>query len=89
MRAATEQSLRFLVEKWLAPVAAPVHVTQFGRTKWDSTRFVRVETSPPDGLRSLFFFRHADGCWCVFPPTSARQRPVDSWRRAEAAQAAA
>ena len=88
MRNATEQSLRFLVEKWLGPVSAPVHVTQFGRTKWDNTRYVRVETSASDGLRSLFFFRHGDGCWCVFPPTSNRRRPVESWRR-EVAQAAA
>ena len=89
MRAATEQSLRFLVEKWLGPVSAPVHVTQFGRTKWDNTRYVRVETSLPDSSRSLFFFRHDDGCWCVFPPTSGKHHPVESWRRAAAAQAAA
>jgi hypothetical protein len=88
MRSATEQSLRFLVEKWLGPVSAPVHVTQFGRTKWDHTRYVRVETSAPDGVRSLFFFRHDDGCWCVFPPTSKRRRPVESWRQV-ATQAAA
>lgn len=88
MRNATEQSLRFLVEKWLGPGSAPVHVTQFGRTKWDHTRYVRVETSAPDGLRSLFFFRHDDGCWCVFPPTSNRRRPVESWRQV-GAQAAA
>lgn len=88
MRSATEQSLRFLVEKWLGPVSAPVHVTQFGRTKWDHTRYVRVETSAPDGVRSLFFFRHDDGCWCVFPPTSKRRRSVESWRQV-AAQAAA
>ena len=88
MRSATEQSLRFLVEKWLGPVTAHVHVTQFGRTKWDNTRYVRVETSPPDGTRSLFFFRHGDGCWCVFPPTSYKHRPVESWR-GMAAQVAA
>jgi hypothetical protein len=70
MKTATEQSLRFLVEKWLGPVSGPVHVTQVGRTKWDHTRYVRVETALQDGLRSLFFFRHDDGCWCVFPPTA-------------------
>ena len=89
MKAATEQSLRFLVEKWLGPVSAPVRVMQFGRTKWDHTRYVRVETGLQDGLRSLFFFRHDDGCWCVFPPTSNRQRPVESWQREAAAQVAA
>ncbi|MEI5998827.1 hypothetical protein H3V53_16905 [Paraburkholderia bengalensis] len=88
MKAATEQSLRFLVDKWLGPVSAPVHVTQFGRTKWDSTRYVRVETSLPDHSRSLFFFRHADGCWCVFPPTHRKRAYAESWR-ASLAQAAA
>jgi len=90
MKAATEQSLRFLVEKWLGPVSAPVRITQVGRTKWDHTRYVRVETGLQDGVRSLFFFRHNDGCWCVFPPTSNRQRGSDeSWRREAPAQAAA
>ncbi|MFM0034144.1 hypothetical protein PQQ53_03050 [Paraburkholderia strydomiana] len=70
MRAASEQSLRFLVEKWLAPAqSAPVHVTEFSRTRVGGRRYVRVETSAKGGLRSLFFFRHDDGCWCVFPPT--------------------
>ena len=43
MRAAGDQSLRLLVEKWLAPLeATPVHVTHFGRTRNDRTRYVRV-----------------------------------------------
>ncbi|MET3243285.1 hypothetical protein ABIE53_000030 [Burkholderia sp. OAS925] len=34
MRAASEQSLRFLVDKWLAPApSAAVHVTEFSRTR--------------------------------------------------------
>jgi hypothetical protein len=71
MRAASEQSLRFLVEKWLAPSAAePVHVTKFSRTRTGGRRYVRVETSSEEGGRGLFFFRHDDGCWCVFPPTA-------------------
>ena len=73
MRAASEQSLRFLVEKWLAPVpSASVHVTEFGRTRTGGRRYVRVETSLESGAgsRGLFFFRHDDGCWCVFPPTA-------------------
>ena len=71
MRAASEQSLRFLVEKWLAPgPLVPVHVTEFSRTRLGGRRYVRVETSLEAGSRSLFFFRHDDGCWCVFPPTA-------------------
>jgi hypothetical protein len=71
MRAASEQSLRFLVEKWLAPgPSALVHVTEFSRTRLGGRRYVRVETSVEAGSRGLFFFRHDDGCWCVFPPTA-------------------
>lgn len=71
MRAASEQSLRFLVEKWLAPgPSVPVHVTEFSRTRLGGRRYVRVETSQEGGARGLFFFRHDDGCWCVFPPTA-------------------
>ena len=71
MRAASEQSLRFLVEKWLAPLpSTPVHVTEFSRPRSGGRRYVRVETSLEAGSRSLFFFRHDDGCWCVFPPTA-------------------
>ncbi|EEA02246.1 conserved hypothetical protein [Burkholderia sp. H160] len=71
MRAANERSLRFTVEKWLAPSPAqPVHVTEFSRTRMSGRRYVRVETSAQEGGRGLFFFRHDDGCWCVFPPTA-------------------
>jgi hypothetical protein len=70
LKAAGDQSLRLLVEKWLAPLSAtPLRVTHFGRTRNDGTRYVRVEASSVDGPRALFFFRHDDGCWCVFPPT--------------------
>ncbi|WP_144157499.1 hypothetical protein [Paraburkholderia sp. BCC1885] len=71
MRTASEQSLRFLVEKWLAPgPSIPVRVTEFSRTRMGRRRYVRVETALAAGARSLFFFRHDDGCWCVFPPTA-------------------
>jgi hypothetical protein len=71
MRKAKEQSLPRQVEKWLAPTPAiPVHVTKFSRTRWSGRRYVCVETSLPDGARALFFFRHGDGSWCVFPPTA-------------------
>lgn len=68
-----EKSLHYLVEKWLAP-APPVRirVVQFGRMQGDSRRYVHVEASAPGGSRAIFFFRHDDGCWCVFPPRVAR-----------------
>jgi len=77
MRTVNEQSLRFQVEKWLAPgPTIPVHVTEFSRTRWARRRYVRVETSSPGGLRALFFFRHDDGYWYVFPPTADRLKMI-------------
>jgi hypothetical protein len=65
-----EKSLRYLVEKWLAPTPAMrIHVIQFGRMGFAKRRYVRVEASAPAGSRAIFFFRHDDGSWCVFPPS--------------------
>jgi hypothetical protein len=72
MKNSSEQSLRRQVEKWLAPgPSIPVHVTRFSRTSRGHGRYVCVETSLPAGSRALFFFRHADGYWRVFPPPVA------------------
>lgn len=81
MKSVNGQSLRCQVEKWLAPApATPVHVTRFSRTRKGGCRYVCVETSSPAGVRTLFFFRHDDGSWCVFPPSADRKftakRPV-------------
>jgi hypothetical protein len=68
-----QRSLRLLVEKWLAPTPAmPARVTRFSRTSTTHGRFVRVEALHPTGLLAIFFFRHGDGSWCVFPPGNER-----------------
>ncbi|MFK4448982.1 hypothetical protein ABH944_009038 [Caballeronia udeis] len=69
-----ERSLRLQVEKWLVPTpSTPARVTQFSRTRSNQRRFVRVEIiRPAGGLVGIFFFRHDDGTWCVFPPETAR-----------------
>ncbi|TCG03177.1 hypothetical protein BZM27_50485 [Paraburkholderia steynii] len=63
-----EQSLRVVVEKWLAfkPLTA-ARVTAFGRTASGERRYVCVETTHNGEQLALFFFRHDDGCWRVFP----------------------
>jgi hypothetical protein len=67
------RSLRLQVEKWLVPApSTPVRVTQFSRTRSNQTRFVRVEVLRPAGSVGVFFFRHDDGTWCVFPPETGR-----------------
>ena len=68
-----EKSLHQLVEKWLAPTSAMrIHVIQFGRTGFANSRYVRVEASTPTGSHAIFFFRHDDGSWSVFPPATLR-----------------
>lgn len=81
MKANGEQSLRREVEKWLAPgTSRTVHVTEFGRTRWGHKRYVCVETALSTGRRSLFFFRHDDGFWCVFPPADEVGKSVSPQR---------
>jgi hypothetical protein len=68
-----QRSLRLLVEKWLAPTPAMlVRVTRFSRTRSNQRRYVCVEASRPAGSLAIFFFRHDDGSWCVFPPATER-----------------
>ena len=87
MKNANNRSLRYQVEKWLAPASTSlVHVTEFGRTRWGRTRYVCVETSSSAGVRVLFFFRHNDGTWHVFPPVEVARygapRQLETTRRA-------
>ncbi|MFM0131632.1 hypothetical protein [Paraburkholderia sediminicola] len=75
MKSTNRQSLRSQVEKWLAPTSAtPVRVTAFSRTGLGGRRYVCVETTSPSGAHALFFFKHDDGSWCVFPQTANRRK---------------
>lgn len=78
----SEKSLRFVVDKWLAPVPAMrIRVVQFGRMGHDKRPYVHVEACAPTGPHAIFFFRHDDGCWCVFPPTRT-QPAINGYRLA-------
>jgi hypothetical protein len=67
------QSLRGIVEKWLSPTpASPVSGIHLCRMQANHARCVRVEAVRAGGVLALFFFRHADGSWQVFPPVAAR-----------------
>ncbi len=66
-----DNSLRWLVEKWLGPASA-VRVTRFSRTRADQTRYVGVKVSRLNDALAVFFFRHDDGTWCVFPADVTR-----------------
>jgi hypothetical protein len=70
---ARETSLHRLVDKWLAPATVlHVRVVRSGRMPAQRARFVFIETHTPSGTRGMFFFRHQDRCWRVFPPHAAR-----------------
>lgn len=74
MKSTNVQSLRCQVEKWLAPApTTPVRVTAFGRTRLGGRRFVCIEAPSPSGVHALFFFKHDDGNWRVFPQAADRQ----------------
>lgn len=69
----TESSLRMQVDKWLAPSArVPARIVCFSRLPAQRRRFVCVEAVHPAGTIAIFFFRHDDGSWCVFPPADRR-----------------
>ena len=68
-----EHSLRWLIEKWFAPTSTmPVRLTRFSREQANHQRFVCVEGLRNGGSLEIFFFRHRDGSWRVFPPVIER-----------------
>ncbi|WJZ79524.1 hypothetical protein QEN71_40140 (plasmid) [Paraburkholderia sabiae] len=63
--------LRSMVEDWLAPdPERGIRVSHFGRSA--TRRYVRVVADNRTGPRGMFFFRHSDGKWCIFPPDPER-----------------
>jgi len=73
MGIASERSLRSLVEKWLAPTSGtPVRVTRLSRPQAHAGNCVHIELLLPTRSVGLFFFRHRDGSWSVFPPQAER-----------------
>jgi hypothetical protein len=69
MNSECARSLRDQVQRWLTPAVADlVRVTSYGRVRPGSARYVSVEVSSLTGARSMYFFRHAQGCWQVYPP---------------------
>jgi hypothetical protein len=62
-------ALRHAVNKWFAHDARhPLRVSSFGHTRVGNVPYVRVERAAAE--LSLFFFRHEDGSWNVFPPAA-------------------
>ena len=73
--ASTRNSLHLMVEQWLAPdPARGVRVIEFRNRRSPRECYVCVETFRTSGPVALFFFRHQDGAWRIFPPN--RERPA-------------
>ncbi|MFM0347871.1 hypothetical protein P0D96_27605 [Paraburkholderia sp. RL17-347-BIC-D] len=73
--ASAKNSLRETVELWLAPDPLNgIRVTEFRNRRSAHECYVCVETLRAAGPVALFFFRHQDGAWRVFPPS--RERPA-------------
>jgi hypothetical protein len=67
------RSLRAMVQDWLSPdPERGFRVSHYGRSMVG--RYVCVVAD--DGIRSkaVFFYRHRDGNWCIFPQNP--QRPA-------------
>ena len=68
-----EKSLRLMVKHWMAPVDTEhVRVTRFRSSKPTGECYVRVETFNAAGAVAMFFFRHRDRRWRIFPPSCER-----------------
>lgn len=75
-----ETSLHGQVDKWLVLTHTTyMRVVRFSRLGSHRNRFVCVETSGPMGTLALFFFRHGDRSWRVYPPET--QRPTMAFAR--------
>ncbi|RKR31264.1 hypothetical protein B0G82_7401 [Paraburkholderia sp. BL17N1] len=73
--ASAEKSLRVMIEHWLAPEGADdVRIARYKNSRPRLERYVCVETFNATRYAAMFFFRHHDGTWRIFPPN--RERPA-------------
>nr|WP_246356313.1 hypothetical protein [Paraburkholderia humisilvae] len=83
----SRKTLRSVVEKWFSLTKSrPSHVTRLSRAAGYGRHCVLVEAARHEGALSIFFFRHVDGSWNVFPP--ATERPSMMAARSSDANAA-
>ena len=78
--ASAGKSLRQMVEHWLAPASEKqVRVTEFRNRRSPRECYVCVETVSTTGPLSMFFYRHHDRTWRIFPPDRERLTMRASW----------
>ncbi|OYD60215.1 UNVERIFIED_ORG: hypothetical protein BDU10_9558 [Burkholderia sp. CF145] len=80
--ASNGKSLRVLVNDWFGE-AGQLRITRPGRSRHLPWRVVKVETSRMSGTFGIVFFRHHDGSWCVYPPSTVGPSMQALWSYAE------
>ncbi|SFT85292.1 hypothetical protein SAMN05192563_1004382 [Paraburkholderia aspalathi] len=69
--ASAGKSLKTMVQDWLEPdPGRGFRVSHVGRS--GHGRYVCVVADNGAGSKAMFFFRHRDGSWSVFPPEPER-----------------
>lgn len=68
-----ENSLRWLIEKWFGfPSDGTYRLTRSPPGHSSVGRCVCFESFGAGDAIKIFFFRHEDGAWSVFPPASKK-----------------
>ncbi|HZZ13238.1 MAG TPA: hypothetical protein VFE79_21335 [Paraburkholderia sp.] len=68
-----ESALRLMIGKWFVSTPTiPVRIKRLERPRSGRRRYVAVEVSRGAGGAAIWFFRHHDGSWKVFPPEVER-----------------
>ncbi|MGE8163777.1 hypothetical protein ACQKRQ_27015 [Paraburkholderia sp. NPDC080076] len=77
-----ERSLRAVIEKWLgAEQESEIETVRSGHLANGRTRYVSIVANRRSGTLTLFFFRHGDGSWNVFPPSAPHATMGGRWLR--------
>jgi hypothetical protein len=68
-----KKTLRSMIDQWLpAEFVAQIHITRYRSRHPERECYVRVEAINRTGPVELYFFRHRDGSWRIYPPTQGR-----------------
>jgi hypothetical protein len=66
-------SLRKQIEKWFGPAQrVSIRISRAARSLTGGPRYAYVGVSHPSSPHVIFFFRHRDGSWRVYPPSAAQ-----------------
>ncbi|SKD04453.1 hypothetical protein SAMN05445504_9232 [Burkholderia sp. CF099] len=67
------KSLRLMVEHWFAADPSKgIRVVEFRNRRSKHECYVRVEALTGTGPVAMFFFRHEDKTWRIYPPSRAK-----------------